>query len=54
MKIDTPSLLMVLIDEQRRKAHGRLVHDDHPRPAHQGASHGDHLLLATRERAGAL
>ena len=60
MKTVTPCLLTVcdqlqhVIDEQRREAHGRLVHADHARAAHQRARHGDHLLLAARQRAGAL
>ena len=60
MKIVTPCLLIGLdqlqhpVDVERRQAHGRLVHADAARAAHQRARHGDHLLLAARERAGAL
>ena len=42
------------IDEERRQAHGRLVHAEQARAAHQRARHRDHLLLAARQRAGAL
>ena len=58
MKIVTPSpvdrldQLQHAIDEERRQAHGRLVHDDDARAAHQRARHRDHLLLAAGQRAG--
>ena len=42
------------VDEQRREAHGRLVHHDDARARHQGARHRDHLLLAAGKRAGRL
>ena len=40
-----------LLHEHGRQAHGRLVHDDELRRAHNGAAHGQHLLLAAGERA---
>ena len=43
-----------LVDEDRRKAHRRLVHQQQLRPRHQRASDRDHLLLAARQRAGVL
>ena len=43
-----------LVDEDRRKAHRRLVHQQQLRPRHQCASNGHHLLLATRQSAGVL
>src|SRR2546425_10502577 len=48
-------------DDRERRLHNgwrepqrRLVEQDEPRPRHQRAGDGDHLLLATRERAGHL
>ncbi|EEQ61657.1 hypothetical protein CBFG_05369 [Clostridiales bacterium 1_7_47FAA] len=35
-----------LIHIDRGKAHGRLIHDNHPGMAHKRPSHGKHLLLA--------
>ena len=40
-----------LLHEHGRQAHGRLVHDDELRCAHDRAAHGQHLLLAAGERA---
>ena len=43
-----------LVDEHRRQAHRRLVHQQQLRPRHQRAADRDHLLLAARQRAGIL
>src|SRR5688572_5585614 len=43
-----------LARDQRRKAERRLVEEQEPRPAHQGAREREHLLLAARERARVL
>ena len=40
--------------DQRREAERRLVEQQEPRPPHQGARDGEHLLLAARQRAAAL
>src|SRR5579872_279114 len=44
--VDGPDQIQHAIDVKRRKPHGRFVHDDHPRPAHQRPRHRDHLLLS--------
>src|SRR6266478_1389531 len=38
--------------DHRGQALRRLVEEEHPRVAHQGAGHREHLLLAAREAAG--
>ena len=43
-----------LLHEQRGQAEGGLVEQQQPRPGHQRAGDGQHLLLAARERAGRL
>src|SRR5438477_5738055 len=43
-----------LPDDQRRETQRRLVEKQKPRPRHQGAGDGKHLLLAARQRAAAL
>src|SRR5438067_6640835 len=43
-----------LVDHHRRQAERGLVAEDEPRLAHQAAADREHLLLAARERAGAL
>ena len=43
-----------LLDQQRRQAERRLVEDQQLRLGHQAAADGEHLLLAARQRAGAL
>ncbi len=40
------------LDQQRRQAHRRLVHQDHLRARHQRAADRQHLLLAAGEIAG--
>ena len=40
-----------LLHQLWRKAHGRLIHAQQLRPAHQCPAHRQHLLLATGERA---
>jgi hypothetical protein len=42
------------LDQQRREAHRRLVHQQQARPAHQRAPDRQHLLLAAGEGAGEL
>ena len=46
--------LKYFLNHQRRQAHRGLVHQQHLGPAHQGAPHGEHLLLAPAERASEL
>ena len=46
--------LEAALDEHRREAHRRLVHQQQLRLRHQRAAHRDHLLLAARQRAGEL
>ena len=41
------------LHDQRREAHAHLVDEQHLGLLDQRACHGEHLLLATRERAGA-
>ena len=41
-----------LLDQQRRKTHGRFVEQDHARSRHHGAADHGHLLLAARGVAG--
>ena len=43
-----------LLDENGRKTHGRLVEHQKLGVRHERAAHGEHLLLAARERAGDL
>ena len=43
-----------LLDQHRREAHRRLVHQQQPRPRHQRAPDREHLLLAARQRAAVL
>ena len=43
-----------LLDQKRRQAERRLVEDQKPGLGHQAAPDGEHLLLAARQRAGAL
>ena len=43
-----------LLDQQRREAERGLVEDQQLRLGHQAAPDGQHLLLAARQRAGAL
>ena len=43
-----------LVDEDRRQAHRRLVHEQDLGVGHQGPAHGQHLLLAAAEGAGDL
>ena len=43
-----------LLDQQRRQAERRLVEDQELRLGHQSAADRQHLLLAARQRAGAL
>ena len=43
-----------LVDQRRRQAHRRLVHQQEPRPRHQRAADREHLLLAAGERAALL
>ena len=43
-----------LLDQQRRQAERRLVEDQQLRLGHQAAADREHLLLAARQRAGAL
>ena len=43
-----------LLYQQRGKAHRRLVQHHQPGLCHQGAAHGQHLLLAAGQRAGNL
>ena len=42
------------LDERRREPHRWFVHQQHTGVGHQGATHGDHLLFATRQGAGLL
>ena len=57
----SPSLLVELADDAEELAHDhgreterRLVEEEQLRPAHQRAAEREHLLLAARERPGAL
>ena len=43
-----------LLHQDRREPHRRLVEQQRARAAHQRARHGQHLLLAARERAAGL
>ena len=43
-----------LLDDQRRQAERGLVEQQQPRPAHQGAGDGKHLLLAAGQGTAAL
>ena len=43
-----------LLNQQRRKAHGRLIEHEKLRLAHERSSHGQHLLLAAGERTADL
>ena len=43
-----------LLHQQRRKTHGGLVQHQHGGVAHQGAAHGQHLLLAAGHGTGQL
>ena len=43
-----------LLDEDRGQTHRGLVHQQHLRVRHQGAAHGEHLLLTTGHAAGLL
>ena len=40
-----------LLDQQRGQAHRRLIHQNHLGLSHQGAAHGQHLLLTAGKRA---
>ena len=44
----------ICLRDQRREPERRLVEQQEPRPPHQGARDGEHLLLAARQRAAAL
>ena len=46
-----PDDIKDLLDQHGGQTHRRLVHDDELRRAHDGATHGDHLLLAAGECA---
>src|SRR5262249_60758546 len=52
--IDAPDQREQLLDEPRREAERWLVEDEQFWVGHQGAADRQHLLLAARERAGAL
>ena len=43
-----------LLGQDRREAHRRLVEEQDRRARHERAAHGQHLLLATRQRSGLL
>ena len=43
-----------LLNEDRSEAHGRLVEHQELRLRHERSAHGEHLLLAARERTGDL
>ena len=43
-----------VLDQVRREAHGGLVQQQDARLGHQRPAHGQHLLLAARQRAGDL
>ncbi len=43
-----------LLDQNGRKTHGRLVEHKELGVAHEGATHGEHLLLAAGKGAGDL
>ena len=40
-----------LLDQQRGQAHRRLIHQNHLGLSHQGAAHGQHLLLTAGKGA---
>ena len=46
--------LKICFTIERREAERGLVEEQEPRPAHQRAGDGEHLLLAAREGAAAL
>src|SRR5215467_984228 len=54
LPIDAPDQREQLLDQQRREAERWLVEDEQFRLGHQPAADRQHLLLAARERAGAL
>ena len=43
-----------LLHKQRRKPHGRFVQQDEPNAAHEGPSHGQHLLFPAAQRVPTL
>ena len=52
--IDAPNQREQFLDQQRRQAERRLVENHQLGFGHQAAADGEHLLLAARQRAGAL
>ena len=53
-RLISPMVWKISLHEQRREAERRLVEQQQPRPRHERARDREHLLLAARERAGAL
>jgi len=52
--VDLLDQLEVGLHQRRRQTHRRFIHQQHARPCHEGPTHCDHLLLATRQGAGTL